>query len=88
MYLSPLERVSVRRLCFYIEKQLRLIMRKDFLDAKQVEVELFKLLDSVKERQGIYDYAFEVGVVGSRAMRVLLGIQPKTDAELIWIECF
>lgn len=78
--MTTLDRVGVRRLCFYIEKQVRIIARNNYfkLCDKRITFEISSMMDDLLQRRGIEDYELYVDR-GS----ILLGI---LRTELIWLE--
>lgn len=96
---SALDRISVRRLMFYIEKNIKLqakyllfephteeLRNRFILGAKLV-------LDNVEANQGIYDYIIKCdedlnppSVIDRNEMRARIGVQPVRAAEYIYIE--
>lgn len=96
---TALDRINVRRLMFYIEKNIKaqakallfephteLLRRRFTLGAKAI-------LDNVKANQGVYDYIIKCDeelnppdVIDRNEMRARIGVQPVKAAEFIFIE--
>lgn len=96
---SALDRINVRRLMFYIEKNIKLraksllfeahtdSLRKRFTDMAD------SVLTNVKINQGVYDYIIKcdaeintADVIDRNEMRARIGVQPVRSAEFFFIE--
>lgn len=79
---TALDRVGVRRLLFYIEKQLRQIMRNHLAGDDHLgwlDFDVFSFMDDIKKRRGVVEYQF---VTDDDC--VMLGICPRINSPWIW----
>lgn len=79
---TALDRVGIRRLMFYIEKQLRQIMRNYLpsgADLVWLDFDIFCFMEDIKERKGVVEYQF---VADDDC--IMLGICPRENASWIW----
>ena len=96
---TALDRVNVRRLMFYLEKNIRIQSRSLLFDphTEQLRERFVDLctgiLQNVVTNQGIYDYVVKcdaelntVDVIDRNEMRARIGVQPVKAAEFIFIE--
>lgn len=96
---TALDRVNVRRLMFYLEKNIRIQSRSLLFDPHTEQlrerfVDLCKsILQNVVTNQGIYDYVIKCDaeintpdVIDRNEMRARIGVQPVKAAEYIFIE--
>ncbi len=96
---TALDRVNVRRLMFYLEKNIRIQSRSLLFDPhteqlRELFVDLCKgILQNVVTNQGIYDYVVKcdaelntADVIDRNEMRARIGVQPVKAAEFIFIE--
>ena len=96
---TALDRVNVRRLMFYLEKNIRIQSRSLLFDPHTEQlrerfVDLCKgILQNVVTNQGIYDYVVKcdaelntADVIDRNEMRARIGVQPVKAAEFIFIE--
>lgn len=80
---TQLDRVGVRRLLFYIEKQLRQMVRNHQYsgdDDGWLDFEIFSFLSDIQDRKGVCDYEFATNEKG-----IILGILPQQNLNWIWI---
>ena len=95
---TALDRVNVRRLLFYIEKQIRQASRamlfdpNDALFQKKFEIICKKILDQVKAGRGVYDYIIKddssintPDVIDRNEFRANIGIQPEKAVEFMFL---
>lgn len=96
---SALDRINVRRLMFYIEKNIRLEARNLIFEPNTAAVRAKfislarTLLDSVQINQGIYDYFIKCDeelntpdVIDRNELRARIGVQPTRAIEFVFIE--
>lgn len=96
---SALDRVNVRRMMFYIEKQIRNLSRTLLFDphTEELRAKFVNLcsgvLENVVANSGIYDYQIKCDeelnppdVIDRNEMRARIGVQPVRAAEFIFIE--
>jgi phage tail sheath protein FI len=96
---TALDRVNVRRMLFYIEKQIksvakRLIFEPNTEATRNTFVLLASsILDNVKALQGVYDYFVKCDselntpdVIDRNELRARIGVQPTRAIEFVFIE--
>ena len=96
---TALDRVNVRRLMFYLEKNIRsqsraLLFEPHTASLRSRFVDLANgILQNVKTNQGVYDYVIKCDeeintpdVIDRNEMRARIGVQPVKAAEFIFIE--
>lgn len=96
---TALDRVNVRRMLFYVEKQLRAQARGLLFEPHTAELrEKFvniagSILQTVKANSGVYDYTIKCdeelntpNVIDRNEMRAQIGLQPTRATEFIFIE--
>lgn len=96
---TALDRVNVRRLMFYLEKNIRAQSRNLLFEPHTAAlrarfVDLANgVLQNVKTNQGVYDYVIKcdeelntADVIDRNEMRARIGVQPVKAAEFIYIE--
>lgn len=96
---TALDRVNVRRLMFYLEKNIRAQSRNLLFEPHTAAlrsrfVDLANgVLQNVKTNQGVYDYVIKCDeelntpdVIDRNEMRARIGVQPVKAAEFIFIE--
>lgn len=96
---SALDRVNVRRMMFYIEKNIRLQARNLIFEpntsaVRSKFVSIAKtILDGVQTNQGIYDYFVKCDaelntpdVIDRNELRARIGVQPTRAIEFVFIE--
>jgi hypothetical protein len=96
---TALDRVNVRRMLFYIEKQIkavakRLIFEPNTEATRNTFVLLASsILDNVKALQGVYDYFIKCDselntpdVIDRNELRARIGVQPTRAIEFVFIE--
>lgn len=80
---TMLDRVGVRRLLFYIEKNLRQLFNNHKYSGESagwLDFEVFSFLDDLRNRKGFQDYEF-----ASNEKGVILGILPTGGTDWLWI---
>lgn len=80
---TMLDRVGMRRLLFYIEKNLRQLFNNHLHSGEAdgwLDFEIFKFLDDIQNRKEFCDYEF-----ASNEKGVMLGILPTQTVPWIWI---
>jgi hypothetical protein len=96
---SALDRINVRRMLFYIEKQIRLLAKNILFEpnTEAVRTNFVSLcagvLNNVKINNGIYDYFIKCDtelntpdVIDRNELRARIGVQPTRAIEFIFIE--
>ena len=96
---TALDRVNVRRLMFYLEKNIRaqaraLLFEPHTAALRSRFVDLANgVLQNVKTNQGVYDYVIQCDeelnppdVIDRNEMRARIGVQPVKAAEFMYIE--
>lgn len=96
---SALDRVNVRRMMFYIEKQVRTLSRGLLFEPHTTELEqkfiniAKSILQTVKANSGVYDYVIKCdaelnppSVIDRNELRAQIGVQPTRSAEFIFVE--
>lgn len=96
---SALDRVNVRRMMFFIEKQIRLQARNLIFEPNTPEVRdrfvslARVVLDGVQTNQGIYAYFVKCDaelntpdVIDRNELRARIGVQPTRAIEFVFIE--
>lgn len=96
---TALDRVNVRRLMFYLEKNIRtqsraLLFEPHTASLRSRFVDLANgILSNVKTNQGVYDFVIKCDeeintpdVIDRNEMRARIGVQPVKAAEFIFIE--
>jgi hypothetical protein len=96
---TALDRVNVRRMLFYVEKQLRAQARGLLFEPHTAELRqkftniASSILQTVKANSGVYDYTIKcdeelntANVIDRNEMRAQIGLQPTRATEFIFIE--
>jgi hypothetical protein len=96
---TALDRVNVRRMLFYIEKQIKTVAKQLIFEPNTESTRAtFSLLASgiladVKNKQGIYDYFIKcdselntADVIDRNELRARIGVQPTRAIEFVFIE--
>jgi phage tail sheath protein FI len=96
---TALDRVNVRRMLFYVEKQLRSQARGLLFEPHTAELRqkftniASSILQTVKANSGVYDYTIKcdeelntANVIDRNEMRAQIGLQPTRATEFIFIE--
>lgn len=96
---SALDRVNVRRLMFYIEKQVRTLSRGLLFEPHTAELRAkfinlaTSVLQNVQANSGVYAYTIKCDeelntsdVIDRNEMRAQIGVQPVRAAEFIFVE--
>jgi hypothetical protein len=96
---SALDRINVRRLMFYIEKNVKAQAKALLFEPHTAQLRnrfvlgAKRILDNVKANQGIYDFVIKCDeelnppdVIDRNEMRARIGVQPVRAAEFIFVE--
>jgi phage tail sheath protein FI len=96
---SALDRINVRRMLFYVEKEIRLLAKNILFEpnTEAVRTNFVSLcagvLNNVKINNGIYDYFIKCDtelnppdVIDRNELRARIGVQPTRAIEFIFIE--
>jgi len=96
---TALDRVNVRRMLFYVEKQIRRQARGLLFEPHTPELEqkfvniAGGILDTVKANSGVYDYVVKCdaennppNVVDRNELRAQIGLQPTRATEFVFVE--
>jgi hypothetical protein len=96
---TALDRVNVRRMLFYVEKQIRSQARGLLFEPHTTELEqkfvniASGILDTVKANSGVYDYVVVCDstnnppdVIDRNELRASIGLQPTRATEFVFVE--